>query len=87
MNGDKPANDRLKSLTEGNTIFLMADANKKILTGHGPTNFGGQRTRPENKVGALIGLGAMAQSIILNENLALSAYKLVTPKSDDLFAC
>jgi hypothetical protein len=87
MSGNKSRSDRLKSLTEGNTIFLMADADRKIIIGHGPTNFGGTRTRPENKVGALVGLGAAAQGILLVENSALASYNLVTPSTEELFEC
>jgi len=59
---------KLKDLTEEiDTVILAADANKKLAVFHSPKNFGGTRTRPDNKVACLIGLGIKATPVILRK--------------------
>ena len=43
---------------EIDTVILIADANRNIMLLHSPNNFGGTRSRPDNKVSCMIGLGA-----------------------------
>jgi hypothetical protein len=43
---------------EIDTIILAADASRNIMILHSPTNFGGTRTCPDNKVACMFGLGS-----------------------------
>ena len=45
------------------TVILIADANRNIMLLHSPKYFGGTRSRPDNKVSCMIGLGARATSV------------------------
>ena len=65
---------KLKDLIEEiDTVILAADANRKLAILHSPKNFGGTRTRPDNKVACLIGLGTKATPVILDLNSAFGA--------------
>jgi hypothetical protein len=39
------------------TVILAADSNRNIMILHFPKNFGGTRSRPENKVVCMLGVG------------------------------
>jgi hypothetical protein len=56
---------------EIDTVIFIADANRNIMLLHSPKNFGGTRSRPDNKVSCMIGLGAQAISIFPVLNSAL----------------
>jgi hypothetical protein len=43
---------------EIDTVILAADAKRNIMLLHSPKNFGGTRSRPDNKVICMIGFGA-----------------------------
>jgi len=56
--------EKLLSLVEEiDTVILAADANNKIMILISPKNFGGTRSRPDNKVVCMLGLGVLATSI------------------------
>ena len=55
---------------ELDTVILAADANRNIMLLHSPKNFGGTRSRPDNKVTCMIGFGARAASILPDLNSA-----------------
>ena len=87
MSGNKSRSNHLKSLTEGKKnphgrCCLQEDYHRPWAN-----KLWGTRTRPENKVGVMVGLGAVAQAILLVENSALAKYNLVTPSTEELFEC
>ena len=68
--------EKLQSLVEEiNTVILAADANNKIMILHSPKNFGGTRSRPNNKVVCMLGLGAHAMYIFIDLRTALADAK------------
>eukprot|EP00957_Ditylum_brightwellii_P198665 15141796-Ditylum_brightwellii.AAC.1 len=84
----KTQKEKLRSLTEdADTVFLVADDEKNIVILHSPKNFGGMRTRPTNKVAAMIGLGSTAIGVLINEKVALEDCNLVTPTIDEIELC
>ena len=52
---------------DADTIFLLADEDKKITIAHSPKNFGGTRNRPTNKIDCFIRMGPQAMCFLLNE--------------------
>jgi hypothetical protein len=55
---------------ELDTVILAADAKRNIMLLRSPKNFGGTRSRPDNKVTCMIGFGARAASILPDLNSA-----------------
>ena len=52
--------EKLRSLVEEiDTVILAADANNKIMILHSPKNFGGTRSRPDNKVVCMLGMSSI----------------------------
>ncbi len=51
---------------EIDTVILAADSNRNVIIFHSPKNFGGTRSRPENKVSCLIGLGDRATAVLID---------------------
>eukprot|EP00957_Ditylum_brightwellii_P197737 15064864-Ditylum_brightwellii.AAC.1 len=79
---------KLQALTEDiDSVFLVADDEKHVAILHSPKNFGGMRTRPTNKVAAMIGLGPTAIGVLLNKKAVLKDCKLMTPKIEDIALC
>ena len=72
---------------EIDTVILIADANRNIMLLHSPNNFGGTRSRPDNKVSCMIGLGARATSIFPVLNSALEDIHVVVPSVQELSGC
>eukprot|EP00957_Ditylum_brightwellii_P210619 15365185-Ditylum_brightwellii.AAC.1 len=88
LQANKSLNAKIQSLAEDiGIVFLVADEDKKIAILHGPKNVGGMRTRPSNKVAAMVGLGPMAIRVLINEKMALENCKLVTPTIKEFEAC
>ncbi len=54
---------------------------------HSPKNIGGTRTRPENKVVCMLGMGTQAVSILVNLNLALANCNIIVPTVNKLSGC
>ena len=69
------------------TVILIADANRNIMLLHSPKYFGGTRSRPDNKVSCMIGLGARATSIFPVLNSALEDIHVVVPSVQELSGC
>ena len=51
---------------------VAADANNQIMILHSPKNFGGTRSRPDNKVVCMLGLGAHATYVLIDLRTALA---------------
>ncbi len=64
---------KLQQVTEDvDTIILAAGPDKRIMILHSPRNFGGTRTRPDNKLVCMLGLGPQAVSVVVDLESALS---------------
>ena len=88
MNSNRSGGERLRAMTEDtNSVCFIADAEKNILIIHNVKNFGGFRTRPANKVGALIGLGPKATVVLIKESVTIKDCKVTTPTSAALLGC
>jgi len=72
---------------EIDTVILAADANNKIMILHSPKNFGGTRSRPDNKVVCMLGLGAHTMYIFIDLRTALADCQIVVPAVTDLSDC
>ena len=72
---------------ELDTVILAADANRNIMLLHSPKNFGGTRSRPDNKVTCMIGLGARSACILPDLNSAFADIRIVVPSVHELAAC
>ena len=72
---------------ELDTVILAADAKRNIMLLHSPKNFGGTRSRPDNKVTCMIGFGARAASILPDLNSAFVDTRIVVLSVQDLAAC
>jgi len=72
---------------EIDTVILAADAKRNIMLLHSPKNFGGTRSRPDNKVTCMIGFGARAASILPDLNSAFVDTRIVVPSVQDLAVC
>jgi hypothetical protein len=72
---------------ELDTVILAADANRNIMLLHSPKNFGGTRSRPDNKVTCMIGFGARAACIFPDLNSAFADIRIVVPSVNELAAC
>mmetsp|Transcript_30867 Transcript_30867/g.65029 ORF Transcript_30867/g.65029 Transcript_30867/m.65029 type:complete len:658 (+) Transcript_30867:779-2752(+) len=71
---------RIRNFTEDlNSIFFAADAEGKIQTLHSPKNLGGTRTRSTHKIVALVGMGARATAVQLDEKHAVKVVDLRCP--------
>ena len=64
---------------EMDTAILAADSNKDIMILHSPKNFGGTRSRPENKVECILGAGSRATCVLLDLKTAFTDIKLIVP--------
>ena len=79
---------KLKDLVEDiDTVILAADANKNVALFHSLKNFGGTRTRPDDKVACLIGLGNKATAVLLDLNSAFQSIRIRVPGVLELAAC
>ena len=74
-------------MEEIDTVILAADANNKIMILHSPKNFGGTRSRPDNKVVCMLGLGAHATCVLNDFRTALTDCQIVVPAVTDLSDC
>ncbi len=75
--------EKLRSLVEEiDTVILAANANNKIMILHNPKNFGGTRSRPDNKVVCMLGLGAHAMYVLIDFRIALADCQIVVPGGD-----
>jgi len=72
---------------EIDTVILAADANNKIMILHSPKNFGGTRSRPDNKVVCMLGLGAHAMCVLIDLRTALADCLIMVPVVTDLSDC
>ena len=79
---------KLKDLVEEiDTVILAANVNKKLALFHSPKNFGGTRTRPDDKVACLIGLGNKATPVIFDLESAFQSLRIRVPGVFELAAC
>jgi len=54
---------------------------------HSPKNFGGTRSRPNNKVVCMLGLGSHATYVLIDLRMALADCQIVVPAVTDLSDC
>ena len=69
------------------TVILIADANRNTMLLHSPKKIGDTRSRPDNKVSWMIGLGARATSIFPVLNSTLEDICVVVPSVQELSGC
>ncbi len=80
--------EKLWSLVEEiDTVILAADANNKIMIFRSPKNFGGTRSRPDNKVVCMLGLGTHVTYVLIDLRTALADCQIVVPAVTDLSHC
>ena len=83
-----PTEAKLRDLVdEIDTVILAADANRNVMLFHSPINFGGTRSRPDNKVACMIGLGARATCVLPVLNSAFTDIRIAVPSVHDLGGC
>ena len=70
-------------IKEKDSVVLAADANKNVP----PKNCGGTRTRPENKLIGLIGLGAQATGVHIDLRMALASLNIIVPNVEEISGC
>jgi hypothetical protein len=79
---------KFRSLVEEkDTVFLAANANNKIMILHSPKNFGGTRSRPDNKVMCTLRLGAHTTYVLIDLRTALADCQIAIPAVTDLLDC
>ncbi len=66
------------------TVILAANSNGNIMILHSPKNFGGTRSRPENKVVCMLGVSPQATCMLLDLNTAFKDIQLIVPSVYDL---
>ncbi len=82
------AEAKLRDLVdEIDTVILAADANRNVMFLHSPKNFGGTRSRPDNKVSCMIGLGARGTCVLPVLQSAFADVQIVIPSVQDLGGC
>jgi hypothetical protein len=64
--------------------LTLAEENDIIIS---PTNLGGTRSRPENKIVALQGLSNDAGAILIDHISATKAIQVTVPKGEDILKC
>ena len=80
--------EKLWSLVEEiETVILAADANNNIMILHNPKNFGGTRSRQDNKVVCMLGLCVHAIYALINLRTALVDCQILVPAVTDLSNC
>ncbi len=72
---------------EIDTVVLAADSNRNIMILHSPMNFGSTRSRPENKVVCMLGIGPWATCILLDLNTAFRDFQFIILSVYDLAEC
>ncbi len=79
---------KLQSLVkEIDTVNLAAYANNNIMIMHSPKNFGGARTRLDNKGICMIGMGSQTVHILIDLNSALADCNIIVPTVQELLDC
>ena len=79
---------KIQNLVEEiDTVFIVANDEKKLQLIHSPMNLGGTRTRVDNKIVCLIEMGSQATPVILDFEKALADRSIVTPTIDDILNC
>lgn len=88
LSSDDTLVQKVRTLTEDlDTVFLAASPERLINIFHSPKNLGGTRVRPTDKIVCLLGLGASATGVLLNQATALVDANIVVPTVDDLSNC
>jgi hypothetical protein len=83
------ANDaKLALLTnDASTAILVIDATNKVVIVHSVWNFGGTILHPANHLGALIGNGCIASTVIVDKASFLQHVNTTTPPFHSIIAC
>ena len=88
LSSGKTAATKLKQVTEDiNTVILGANGSRKIMLFHSPRNFGGTRTRQENKLVCRLGMGPQAIRVLIELNSVLANCDIIVPTVDELSGC
>ena len=69
------------------TVILAANANNKIMILRSPKNFGGTRSRPDNKVVCTLGQGTQAMYVFIDLRTALADCQILVLAVTDLSDC
>ena len=84
----KSQSENLRAITEDrNAIIFFGDQGGNIHVVHSPTNFGGTRSCPANKVACLIGMGPLVTAVVLNAEQAIATPKFRAPLAAKLHEC
>ena len=86
VHDDFQAMEAIRSLTEDDDVVIMtvAPVTKNIKFFHSPSNLGGTRVRPENKIVAMDGFGTTARPVQLDEACLTATVDLRTPSGNSL---
>ena len=80
--------EKLQSLVEEtDTVILAANASNNIMIMHSPRNIGGTRSRPDDKVICMLGMGSQAISVLIDLNSAFADCNIVVPTVQQLAEC
>jgi hypothetical protein len=75
-----PKEEKLRlSLKEIDTVILATNANNKIMILHSPKNFGGTRSRPDNKVICMLGVSVHPMYVQINLRTSLTDCQIMAP--------
>jgi hypothetical protein len=78
-------NDKITALTEDpNSIIMVADNRNRVEFIHSCKKFGGTRTKSATTIGGLIGQGARAFPIIIDEDSATSSMSVKIPTTSKI---
>jgi hypothetical protein len=81
-------NAKLALLTNNaSTAILAIDATNKVVIVHSVRNFGGTILHPANRLGALIGNGCIASTVIVDKASFLQHVNTTTPLFHSIIAC
>jgi hypothetical protein len=79
---------KLQQVTEEiDTDILAANRSNGIMILYSPRNFGGTRTRPENKLVCMLGMDPQAVSVLVYLNSALAICDIIVPTILELLGC
>jgi hypothetical protein len=88
LDADSSIKAKLKDLVEDiDTVILAADTNRKLALFHSPKNFGGTRTRPDDKVACLDKTREQSNSSALDLESDFQSLRIRVPEVLELAVC
>ena len=79
--------ERINTITEDPDSIMLVVEGKKIKFIHSCKKFGGTRTNPTTTVAGLIGLGARAFPIVIDQEKAATSKEVSVPSDARIWAC